>query len=59
MPQSWFAQDGFDVRFEWGISGVRALAPRVRVMAIVDVLRFTNRGGRRGVARRNRASIRG
>jgi 2-phosphosulfolactate phosphatase len=36
-----FAQDGFSIRFEWGTSGAKALAPGVEVLVIVDVLSFT------------------
>ncbi len=35
-------QDGFTYRFDWGIEGLRALAPVVDVVVIVDVLRFTS-----------------
>lgn len=34
-------QDGFAYRFDWGLEGLRALAPVVDVVIIVDVLRFT------------------
>jgi 2-phosphosulfolactate phosphatase len=34
-------QDAYDVRFEWGERGLRALAGDARVFVIVDVLRFT------------------
>jgi 2-phosphosulfolactate phosphatase len=34
-------QDGFAYRFEWGPSGLRALAPTAEVLVLVDVLRFT------------------
>jgi 2-phosphosulfolactate phosphatase len=34
-------QSLFDARFEWGETGVRALAPFVSAMVIVDVLSFT------------------
>ncbi|HXH23019.1 MAG TPA: 2-phosphosulfolactate phosphatase [Dehalococcoidia bacterium] len=37
----WPAQHGFDVRFDWGPQGVERLAPHVRAVVIVDVLRFT------------------
>lgn len=38
---SYFDQEEYDVRFEWGLSGVRTLAPVSDVMIIVDVLSFT------------------
>lgn len=37
----WFDQDDFAVRLEWGPHGLRRLAPKVDVVVIVDVLRFT------------------
>lgn len=36
------AQDGFAYRFDWGPTGLRALAPVADVLIIVDVLRFTS-----------------
>lgn len=36
-----FAQSRFGARFEWGIEGVRRLAPVSDVMVIVDVLSFS------------------
>ncbi|MEV4317805.1 2-phosphosulfolactate phosphatase [Actinocrispum sp. NPDC049592] len=36
-----FTQDGFGVRLEWGLDGVRALAPHCTVLIIVDVLSFS------------------
>jgi hypothetical protein len=36
-----FGQAGFDVRFEWGEAGLRALAPATDVLVLVDVLSFT------------------
>jgi 2-phosphosulfolactate phosphatase len=36
-----FAQDGFTVRFDWGLAGARSLASSVNVLVIVDVLSFT------------------
>lgn len=36
-----FLQEGFDVRFEWGLEGVRALALHSDVVVIIDVLSFT------------------
>lgn len=40
MPST--SQQGFAYRFEWGANGVRALAPAVDVIVVVDVLRFTS-----------------
>ncbi|MCI0399429.1 MAG: 2-phosphosulfolactate phosphatase [Chloroflexi bacterium] len=37
----YFDQKEYDIRFEWGLSGVKALAPVSDVMIIVDVLSFT------------------
>jgi 2-phosphosulfolactate phosphatase len=37
----WARQDGFDVRFDWGPNGLRALAPVAAVVVVVDVLSFT------------------
>jgi 2-phosphosulfolactate phosphatase len=37
----YFDQSEYDFRFEWGLSGVQALAPVSDVMIIVDVLSFT------------------
>lgn len=34
-------QTGFAARFDWGLDGLRHLAPGVDVVVIVDVLRFT------------------
>lgn len=36
-----YGQAGFDVRFAWGPDGLRALAPGVDVLVVVDVLSFT------------------
>ncbi len=36
------SQDGFGLRFDWGIDGLRALAPAADVVVVVDVLRFTS-----------------
>lgn len=48
----YFDQHEYDIRFEWGLSGLETLAPISDVMIIVDVLSFTtcvdivvNRGG--------------
>ncbi|MEO6126315.1 MAG: 2-phosphosulfolactate phosphatase [Ilumatobacteraceae bacterium] len=35
-------QNGFTYRFDWGLDGLRSLAPVVSVVVIVDVLRFTS-----------------
>jgi 2-phosphosulfolactate phosphatase len=40
-PVTVFEQDGFDLRVEWGLDGVRALGPHCAVLVIVDVLSFT------------------
>jgi 2-phosphosulfolactate phosphatase len=37
----WFAQDGHDLRVDWGPNGLRTLAPVSDVVVVVDVLRFT------------------
>lgn len=37
----YFDQKEYNVRFEWGLSGVQTLAPASDVMVIVDVLSFT------------------
>ena len=37
----YFDQHEYDIRFEWGLSGVQALAPISDVVIIVDVLSFT------------------
>lgn len=36
------AQDGFAYRFDWGLDGLRTLAPHAEVVIVVDVLRFTS-----------------
>ncbi len=36
-----FEQDGYDLRVEWGLDGVRALGPHCAVLVIVDVLVYT------------------
>jgi 2-phosphosulfolactate phosphatase len=36
-----FTQDGFGVRLEWGLDGVKTLAPHCTVLIIVDVLSFS------------------
>jgi 2-phosphosulfolactate phosphatase len=40
-PRTWFDQSGWDLRFDWGIDGLRNLAPMSDVVVVVDVLRFT------------------
>jgi 2-phosphosulfolactate phosphatase len=40
MP-AFSSQSGYDVRFEWGERGLRALAAEARLFAIVDVLCFS------------------
>lgn len=37
----WFSQDGWSARFDWGIDGLRELAPVSAAVVVVDVLRFT------------------
>lgn len=34
-------QRGFDLRLDWGLTGLRALLPELATVVIVDVLRFT------------------
>jgi len=41
MAGSFSDQSGYAARFDWGESGLRALAPDVSVVVIVDVLSFT------------------
>lgn len=36
-----FDQTSYRIRFEWGVEGVRQLAPRSQVILVVDVLSFT------------------
>ena len=38
---SFTSQARYDVRFEWGERGLRALAPHVELLVIVDVLSFS------------------
>ena len=38
---AWFTQQAYHVRCEWGVAGVRALAPSVDVVVLVDVLSFS------------------
>jgi 2-phosphosulfolactate phosphatase len=40
-PVTVFEQDGYDLRVEWGLDGVRALGPHCAVLVIVDVLVFS------------------
>ncbi|MDQ3786644.1 MAG: 2-phosphosulfolactate phosphatase [Actinomycetota bacterium] len=40
-PVTVFEQDGYDLRVEWGLDGVRALGPHCAVLVIIDVLVFT------------------
>jgi 2-phosphosulfolactate phosphatase len=42
QSSSFAVQDGYAYRFEWGANGLRALAPEVEVIVVVDVLRFTS-----------------
>ncbi|MFH8988474.1 2-phosphosulfolactate phosphatase [Streptomyces sp. NPDC017940] len=41
MGREDFSQAGYGVRFEWGASGAKRLAPAVRCLVIVDVLSFS------------------
>ena len=41
MTASYTDQTGFVARFDWGEAGLRALAPYISVLVIVDVLSFT------------------
>src|SRR4051812_11920239 len=41
MTPSFTDQAAYDARFDWGEAGLRALAPYVSVIVIVDVLSFT------------------
>lgn len=40
-PVTVFEQDGYDLRVEWGLEGVRALGPHCAVLVVVDVLVFS------------------
>jgi 2-phosphosulfolactate phosphatase len=42
VSPDWPAQHGFHARFDWGPQGVERLAPNVRAIVVVDVLRFTS-----------------
>ena len=35
-------QTDFSYRFDWGLDGLRALAPAAEVVIVVDVLRFSS-----------------
>lgn len=35
-------QDGYAYRFDWGLDGLRSLAPVADVVVVVDILRFTS-----------------
>ncbi len=37
----YFDQDGYDIRCEWGLEGIKALGPGSRALVIVDVFSFT------------------
>ena len=37
----WLAQSGFEVRFGWGTQAIESLAPHVRAVVVVDIIRFT------------------
>lgn len=39
---SWFSQQDYDVRCEWGADGVKHLAPTTSVFIIVDVMSFSS-----------------
>lgn len=36
------SQDGWDVRFDWGVDGLAAVGPGAATVVVVDVLRFTS-----------------
>jgi 2-phosphosulfolactate phosphatase len=36
-----YAQDGYDIRLEWGVEGVDVLAPECGALVVVDVLSFS------------------
>jgi 2-phosphosulfolactate phosphatase len=38
---TWAAQDGFDIRFDWGAPGVARIGPSCRTLVVVDILRFS------------------
>ncbi|MGW5229867.1 2-phosphosulfolactate phosphatase [Nocardia niigatensis] len=38
---AWSGQDGYGVRFEWGLTGARALGPGCAALVVIDVLSFT------------------
>lgn len=37
----WFDQSGWSARFDWGLDGLRSLAPGSGAVVVIDVLRFT------------------
>jgi 2-phosphosulfolactate phosphatase len=41
MSSDWYAQDGFDARFEWALMGTTEVGRSARAVVVVDVLRFT------------------
>jgi 2-phosphosulfolactate phosphatase len=41
MVRSYYRQDGYRIRFDWGPEGADAVAPGAAVVAVVDVLTFT------------------
>jgi 2-phosphosulfolactate phosphatase len=41
VKQATYAQDGYDIRFEWGAEGVDVLAAECGALVIVDVLSFS------------------
>ena len=41
-PDPHYQQEGYAYRFDWGLEGLRALAPVADVVIVVDVLRFTS-----------------
>ena len=41
MIMPWYGQEGFDLRFEWGLEGAKRLSSGVDISIIVDVLSFS------------------
>lgn len=39
---SWYSQEAYDIRFEWGIEGAKNLSAQVDVAIVVDVLSFSS-----------------